>query len=229
MLLNYLKGKVAIVHRLGRIHSNVDPLLRYFIQRTYAVAVTEGTKEAFIRGYDRDPYWKEALGKGNGFVRLDGLIFKEEAGCQTTPPLRRLCVPEDSEQDRLREGILPSLHDARGHPGQKRILLEATEKFFWPGMCKQIKEHCKACVICRTSKDDTTAKPGELQPFGAPFPLHNICMDFVDGLPDSGKCKYDSFCLITDKYTKFVRLIPCKKSQTAEQFAEKYFDTVYGT
>ena len=134
----------------------------------------------------------------------------------------RLCIPFS-----CRLAVLHSLHDEMGHPGARRTLAKASECVFWPSMSKDIRLYCRSCHGCQTVKTDTTRKPGALQPIPAISPFHTFCIDFVEGLP---ACMgYDSLATCTDKYTKAVRLLPCKKSDTAVQFANRYFGSLFST
>ena len=94
-------------------------------------------------------------------------------------------------------------------------------------MSKDISLYCRSCFRCQTVKTDTARKPGVLQPIPGVAPFHTFCIDFVEGLPPC--MGFDSFATCTDKYTKAVRLLPCKKSDTAVQFANRYFASWFST
>lgn len=133
-----------------------------------------------------------------------------------------LCVPKSCQQD-----ICKLTHDEYGHPGSRRAILTAQKNFFWPGMTKDIENYCKTCHACQVVKTDTQKKPGVMQPIPATSPLHTMCIDFVEGLPP---CRgFDALATVTDKYTKAIRLIPCKKNDTAEVFAKRYFESIFPT
>jgi len=51
-------------------------------------------------------------------------------------------------------------------------------------------------------------------------------MDMVTDLPVT-KEGYDSIVVFIDRLSKMVRLAPCKKATTAEQFADLFFTTVF--
>ena len=108
-----------------------------------------------------------------------------------------------------------------------RALSYARQRYFWPLISRDIKSYCRKCHLCQTCKTDTSKKPGCLQPIPTPsLPFATICIDFVEGLPVcSGGL--NSLASITDKFSKAIRLIPCKKSDSGPAFAQRFFQFVY--
>jgi len=60
LILNPLKDKVTIVHRPGRMHSNVDPLSRNPAYITL-VKMTDDWEEKLWIGYQEDPYYRRII------------------------------------------------------------------------------------------------------------------------------------------------------------------------
>ena len=131
-----------------------------------------------------------------------------------------ICVLRPSRSE-----VLRLVHDELGHPGFKRALEHARTRFYWPGMFTDLKSFCRSCHECQMVKTDTSKKPRKLHPIEAIAPLHTLCIDFVEGLPP--KRGFDSLATITDKFTKAIRLVPCKKSDSGDDFARHYFEKVY--
>lgn len=144
------------------------------------------------------------------------LLHANEAG------VSRLCIPQSCRLD-----VIRSLHDEMGHPGAQRTLLKASGCVFWSKMSRDIELYCNSCHSCQVVKTDTSRKPGILQPVAAVAPFHTLCVNFVEGLPPCGGL--DSLPSCTDKYTKAVRLLPCRKSDTAIQFARRYFAALFSS
>jgi len=126
---------------------------------------------------------------------------------------------------------LPSTSDSS--PGLSLLPSEATARayefaktrYLWPSMRKDIITYCRSCRLCQVVKTDNAKKPGNLNPIATPPPLQTICIDVVGALPISRRC--DSLATVTEKFTKAVILIPCKKTPTAEEFAKLFFKRVY--
>jgi len=132
----------------------------------------------------------------------------------------RLCIPSS-----CRGHILKIIHDELVHPGTAQCWEFAQKHYFWPTIWKDIKQYCRCCRFCQLVKTDTSKKPGLLRPVETPLPLHTLCIDFVEGLPASRGC--DSLATVTEKFTKVVALIPCKKSTSAMEFAKLFFGKIY--
>ena len=156
-------------------------------------------------------------GSGPSFRRdLDGLLFHVVGG------LDRLCIPLSCRLD-----VIHSLHDEMGHSGAQRTLAKASACVYWPTMSKDIHVYCRSYHSCQVVKTDTSRKLGSLQPIPGVAPFHTFGIDFVEGLPPCSG--FDSLATCTDKYTKTVRLLPCKKSDTAVQFANRYFASLFSS
>ena len=57
---------------------------------------------------------------------------------------------------------------------------------YWKGLSKDVKQFVGQCLTCQTSKYDTVASPGLLQPLPIPGSVwQHITMDFIEGFPTS--------------------------------------------
>ena len=224
MLLGPMEHTLKIVHRPGLTHSNVDPLSRHPIQRTVLSGTSESAHPSVPSCLVPDLLARIRLSYADdetfgGYVSPfndesyhwdDGLLYY----------LHRLCIPLSCRID-----VIRLLHDEMGHPGTKRTLAKAIERVYWPCMSRDIGLYCRSCHNCQVVKTDTSRKPGILQPISAVAPFHTFCIDFVEGLPPCGGL--DSLCTLTDKYTKAIRLLPCKKADSAPQFAIRFFHSIF--
>jgi hypothetical protein len=88
---------------------------------------------------------------------------------------------------------------------------------------KQYVNNCNTCQICKPSNEPPL---GLLYPIQTDEPFHTLSLDFVTGLPISIDGK-DALLIVTDKFTKAVRLIPCTKTTDAEETAKLYLHYFY--
>ena len=58
-------------------------------------------------------------------------------------------------------------------------------------------------------------------------PWMSVSMDFVEGLPTSRKQHDNYIYVFVDRFSKMCILMPCKKTITAEQTSELYFQHVW--
>ncbi|XP_020186159.1 uncharacterized protein [Aegilops tauschii subsp. strangulata] len=90
----------------------------------------------------------------------------------------------------LQQRIISAFHDSAlgGHSGFPVTYRHVRRLFAWPKMKTHVKQYVACCPICQQAKPDRAAAPGLLAPLPIPSqPWELITMDFIDGLPQSGK------------------------------------------
>lgn len=147
------------------------------------------------------------------FSLEDGLLYYEGM----------LCVPRNNVKD-----IMELAHDNKtaGHFGYTKTLSRLAA-YHWKNKASDVFDYCKGCITCQTNKD------GRVKPLGIPQPLElpdrrwgSISMDFVTHLPPTDR-GYDCITTFVDRFSKRVRLIPSKCSDTAEDVAKCFFDNIF--
>src|SRR4051794_23056635 len=94
-------------------------------------------------------------------------------------------------------------------------------------MRRKVERYINACPTCNQAKPDCYKPYGELQPITAPdVPFATITLDFIVALPMSS-AESDALLTITDKFSKYVKLIPGKMTFTAKEWATRYFAEVF--
>ena len=114
--------------------------------------------------------------------------------------------------------ILKAAHDSRvgGHLGMFKSRERILERYFWPGLRKDVQDHVQACRECARVKPWSKPARVPLKPIPlAASPNHRIHVDLFGPLKvtEGGK-KY--VCVITDAFSKYVELaaIPDKSAKT---------------
>ena len=88
--------------------------------------------------------------------------------------------------------------------------------------CK-VEHYINAYPACNQAKPDCHKPYGKLQPITTlDIPFATITLDFIVALPMSS-AENDALLTITDKFSKYVKLIPGKTTFTAKEWATKYF------
>ena len=91
----------------------------------------------------------------------------------------------------------------------------------------EVERYVNACPAYNQAKPDYYKPYGELQPISAlDVPFATITLDFIVALPTSS-AKNDALLTITDKFSKYVKLVPGKTTCTAKDWATKYFAYVF--
>ena len=147
----------------------------------------------------------------------------------------RLCVEDGilyrkvnlQDQDK-KQLILPSvkvptvlqlLHDEMGHPGRERTLSLIKERFYWPGMFKDIEHWTKTCDKCIKRKTQPDRAPLVSITFTQPLEL--ICIDFLS--LEQSKGGQQNILVVTDHFTRYAQAYPTR-NQTAKTTADVLFN-----
>ena len=79
------------------------------------------------------------------FIRRNGLIyrhFKKNANVSL-----QLVVPSS-----LTHSVMNLAHESRkvvNHRGRKETISKVLDKFYWPGVCREVTQFCRSCAICQ--------------------------------------------------------------------------------
>ncbi|KAF7783245.1 hypothetical protein Agabi119p4_2621 [Agaricus bisporus var. burnettii] len=169
-------------------------------------------------GYASDRFvlkLKDAMKHGSnvhpGFQETDGLLFYDG----------RIVIPNVAS---LRERLFYLAHDQLGHFGVDKSYDNLRSSFYWPNMRRDLeKAYVPSCESCQMNKSTTSLRSGPLHPLPIPDErFASIAIDFIGPLPlEHG---FDFLATITDRLGADIKLIPCKSSTTAEDFAQLFLD-----
>ena len=123
--------------------------------------------------------------------------------------------------------LMSEFHVQGGHCGHKRLTARIMEKYWWRGLAHDCREYVSKCVTCNRAKADRTAS-APVNPLPVPdYPWEVVGVDFVTGLPPSGKNKYDAVMVVVCHLTKMAHFVPCHKEVTTQQSADYFVHEVY--
>ena len=245
LYLSTFQPRMKILHRAGKSHGNADGLSRIPTQETDLThafpAVVIQAEDKFLQEIS------EALPTDPHFGRIHEHIQKQvkdtqdsESGPRTTyqsyrldpdtgllymldrPGPDRLCVPR-----KLVRKVLEYGHDSHAHGGINRTYDRLRTSVYIPKMRKVVQAYIESCPSCQLSKPSRQLPYGQLHPVGkAEQPLEELSIDFVVGLPLTAN-GHNCFMAVTDKFSKFIRIIPGNETDSAETWAGRYFDQIY--
>ncbi|UYV69417.1 K02A2.6-like, partial [Cordylochernes scorpioides] len=122
----------------------------------------------------------------------------------------------------LRLELLKSLHDAptAGHLGFSKTYERVKNKYFWPGLLRDIRKYVAHCKECQRKKQSTQKPPGLLKAIPpATSPFQRVGMDLLGRFPksDTGN-KWIIVC--TDYLTRFAvtKSLPTGEAKEAAKF-----------
>lgn len=145
------------------------------------------------------------------FRRKRGVLYREVTTGDET--VSQLVIPRS-----LQKRALSGIHDNIGHPGRDRTLSLAKERFWWPGITKNVEDWVKRCPRCQRRKGQTEKAP--LVSITSSQPMELVCMDFLSLETSSGG--YQSVLVITDHFTRYAQAVSTK-NQTAKTTADALF------
>lgn len=125
--------------------------------------------------------------------------------------------------EKLRVAVLTANHDAPAirHPGTEKTKKILSRNYWWPDMIKFVKEYVRSCEICQRTKSKRHKPFGDLEFLPVPDEKwRSLIIDFVTDLPAAGIERFDSICVIVDRFTKMTHYIPCHKTITAQKLAQ---------
>ena len=99
----------------------------------------------------------------------------------------------------FRERTLSAAHDSMGHMGRDRTFSILEERFFWPGMRRDVESYVSSCSRCIRFKSSQDKAP--LQPIDASYPLELVHLDFLKIEDDHDQ--YRSVLVMTDHFSGF--------------------------
>ena len=137
----------------------------------------------------------------------------------------RVVVLDDLEVKSLLVGELHSIPYSV-HPGVQTTIGKVKRYFWWKGMIVDIREFVESCPTCQLEKTDHTLRKGSLHSLTfAEVKWQEVSIDFVMDLPVVGDTE-DSILTVVDRATKMMHLIPCRKTITAREAAQLYWQHV---
>ncbi|KMQ82395.1 reverse ribonuclease integrase, partial [Lasius niger] len=135
---------------------------------------------------------------------LHSLDFKEHPADQQW----KECVPREQ-----RATVIRRYHDAptAGHLGIAKTIARLAERFYWPGMFREIANYVRTCQNCQAHKVDQTAPAGALHATDIQRPWEHVTVDLVGPLPRSRQGHTWLF-VMQDRFTKWVELAPLRQA-----------------
>ena len=116
--------------------------------------------------------------------------------------------------------VLEALHDEMGHPGRDRTNSLIRDRFYWPGMTKDIDDWIQHCDRCLKRKKEPNRAP--LVNISTSQPMELVSLDFLTLEPSKGGIQ--NILVITDHFTRYAQAVPTK-NQTARTTTEALFNS----
>uniref|UniRef100_K7EZ52 Gypsy retrotransposon integrase-like protein 1 n=1 Tax=Pelodiscus sinensis TaxID=13735 RepID=K7EZ52_PELSI len=154
--------------------------------------------------------------QGPRFEVRNDRLYRVALDPQTGEESVQLLVPA-----RYRKGVLRLGHASpwAGHLGREKTLQRVAQRFFWPGIHREVREFCESCPECqRTNPKGVPKAPLVALPVvGVPF--ERIGLDLVGPLEKaSSGCQY--ILVIVDYATRYPEAVPLQNTTATTIAAE---------
>ncbi|UYV85023.1 hypothetical protein LAZ67_X004325 [Cordylochernes scorpioides] len=187
---------VTVVYKSGRKHQDADCLSRNPLQLESEEAYNDEDDDipsitaltCFEAEQRKDPKINKLIdeteifgAESKGYEMLKGTLYKKNFDPLGNQHL--LVIPKH-----LRLELLKSLHDAptAGHLGFSKTYERVKNKYFWPGLLRDIRKYVAHCKECQRKKQSTQKPPGLLKAIPpASSPFQRVGMDLLGRFPKS--------------------------------------------
>ncbi|GJX47492.1 putative reverse transcriptase domain-containing protein [Tanacetum coccineum] len=167
---------------------------------------------------------KEAVDEFAGLQKgLDEMIEQRSDG--TLYYLDRIWVPLKGD---VRTLIMDEAHKSKYsvHPGADKMYYDLRDRYWWPGMKKDIAEYVSKCLTCLKVKVEHQRPSGLLQQPEIPvWKWEGIAMDFVTKLPRTSS-GHDTIWVIVDRLTKSAYFLPMREDYKMDRLARLYLNEI---
>ena len=187
----------------------LDPVLGIIIER-----LREGMLEQDWCKKTDSPKLSQYKREWNNLVIHKGILYRQARPRESDETLLQLVLPTA-----YREVALKGCHDEVGHLGLECMLDLMHDRFFWPRMAVQAKEHIGKCHPCLAFKARQPKAP--LKNIMATHPLELVHLDFLCLEP--GKGLEENVLVITDHFTRYAQVY-VTRTQMAQTMAKTLWD-----
>ncbi|GJX03572.1 reverse transcriptase domain-containing protein [Tanacetum coccineum] len=128
----------------------------------------------------------------------------------------------------MRSIIMDEAHKTKYsvHPGADKMYYDLRDRYWWPGMKRDIATYVSKCLTCSKVKAEHQRPSGLLQQPEIPeWKWDKIAMDFITKLPRS-KSGYDTIWVVVDRLTKSAHFLAIREDYSTEKLARIYVDEI---
>ena len=215
-----------IVYKKGKLNCNADCLSRYPQDvPVLSIDVVNITQEKLIASQKVDSFWKgirESLDSnpfGKYILVQDLLCYRLRTpyGNKYVP-----CVPREFVQD-----IMFLCHDVNeaGHLGRNRMMDKIKDRFYWPGMVRDISNYVLSCPKCQATRENNAKPTSEMVPIPPTDIFYQIGMDIIGPIHESkrGNKYILTFVDFATRYADAVALKTITSADVIQALLERIF------
>lgn len=155
--------------------------------------------------------WQDAKGGKGGMLIVDGFLFHQDRILGL--PVKQLVLPKGR-----RAQVLKLAHESYwgGHLGFRKTNARVKLSFSWPGMEREIREHCNSCHGCQVRADRKQTDRVPITPLVRPqYPFQKVNVDVIGAIDPPTSSSYRYALCIVDLCTRWPEVV-CLRSLSAK-------------
>ena len=201
------------LHKLQSSDTNISSFLKYWSKGLRPESRQRGREPKAVQTMLKQ--WDRIVETNNVLYRR---IVDPRRG-----EIEQLILPE-----LLRNKVLETLHNMSGHQGNERTMALVSQRFWWPGVTKDVENWCKKCERCFLAKAPHPKILPEMRSFLASRPLEVVAVDFTILEPASDS--RENVLFVTDIFTKFTQAFATRdqRAQTVARILVKEWFLKFG-
>lgn len=138
----------------------------------------------------------------NQFSRLvmkDGLLMRKWSVLPSNKETHQAIIP-----DQERRRVLEMCHDNQtsGHLGVTKTLAKIRQRYYWPGLQKDVYQYVTGCDKCTRRKNPSPKHRAPMQITGSGVPMERIATDILCELPETDRGNRH-ILVVSDYFTKW--------------------------
>ena len=124
---------------------------------------------------------------------IDGRLIRK------TVRFRQIVLPK-----KYHEIVYVELHEKMAHVGPEKVIDLAQQRFYWPYLAKDVKQHIQRKCRCVVNKKPNVEERAPLVPIHATYPFEMLSLDFMK----LDKCKggFQYALVVVDHFTRFCQM-----------------------
>ena len=197
-----------------------DPVLYQVVK--HRKASQETFKEALLKVTDRKAVLAYVKSKDQ-LVMKNSLLYRQSKQGQTQETMLQFVVPQIH-----RNAALDGCHREAAHQGQSCSLSLMQERFWWPGMARDLQNHIRKCGRCK--KFEAAPPVAPLRPLTCSGPGELLHVDFTsikETVPLREEPVIRNVMVMQDHFSKYV-VAYVVKDQTARTATETLRNGYFG-
>ena len=194
-----------------KVEQKDDPVLYQVVKHLRASG--EVFKEALLTVLDKKAVTAYVKAKGQLLLK-NGLLYRKTQIGPAKETIFQFVVPQ-----RHRSAAMDGCHQEAAHQGQRRSISLMQERFWWPGMARDLRNRIKKCGRCR--KFEAAPPIAPMQPLTCSGPGELLHVDFTsieETVPLKEEPVIRNVLVLQDHFSKYV-VAYVVKDQTARTAA----------